>query len=92
MAHHNSLQNVKALRSRGKQFNSYSQGEMYPKGTRSPAGGSPGDAYTMYAGMEAVDVESINSLFDDAEVLFDFFLSFRKLYLIRNLSGLYDSH
>jgi hypothetical protein len=68
--HHEALQNVKSLRARGKQFNTFSQGKMYPKGTRAPSGGAPGDAYTMYAGMEALDLNSINALFNDAEVFF----------------------
>lgn len=48
---------------------------MYPKGTRAPSGGAPGDAYTMYVGIEALDVDSINALFNDAEV-FNFLVSF----------------
>ncbi|PPQ88524.1 hypothetical protein CVT26_009913, partial [Gymnopilus dilepis] len=69
--HHRRLQNVKAIK-RGKQFDSYSQGEMFAKGSRAPKGGLPGDSYAMYVGMEAIDEESINALFDDAEVWFFF--------------------
>ncbi|PPQ72972.1 hypothetical protein CVT26_014517 [Gymnopilus dilepis] len=66
ISHHQRLQTVKSLK-RGKQFNTYSQGQMFPKGSRAPAGGIPGDAYTMYKGLEAVDETSIEALFDDAE-------------------------
>jgi len=41
---------------------------MVPKGARVPQGGRPGDAYTFYEGMEAVTLEDINALFNDAEV------------------------
>lgn len=79
--HHEVLQNVKALKCRGKQFETYSQSEMYPKGARAAAGGAPGDAYTMYAGMEAVDAKSINALFNDAQVIL-LFLLYLYAYLI----------
>ncbi|KDR77442.1 hypothetical protein GALMADRAFT_65655, partial [Galerina marginata CBS 339.88] len=64
--HHSRLQEVKSL-DRGSQFNSYSQGKMFPKGARAPMGGAPGDTYTFYTGMEAVTLKGIESLFDDAE-------------------------
>ena len=41
---------------------------MFPKGARAPMGGAPGDTYTFYTGMEALEDEDIESLFDDAEV------------------------
>ena len=47
---------------------------MFPKGSRIPAGGLPGDSYTMYTGMDAIDEASINALFDDAEVNLSIFL------------------
>ena len=53
---------------RGAQFNSYSQGEMIPKGGRISQGGRPGDAYTFYEGMEAITLYDIDALFNDAEV------------------------
>ena len=65
--HHEALQTIKGV-DRGDQFESYSQGSMVPKGSRAPKGGAPGDSYTMYSGMDAVDEQSINALFDDAEV------------------------
>lgn len=67
--HHSRLQKikVKALK-RGSQFNSYSQGQMYPKGAQAPMGGAPGDAYTFYTGMNVIEQEDIAALFDDAEV------------------------
>ncbi|PPQ96188.1 hypothetical protein CVT26_004823 [Gymnopilus dilepis] len=64
--HHQALQTIKSI-DRGKQFDTYTQGHMVAKGSRAPKGGSPGDAYTMYSGMGAVDEKSINALFDDAE-------------------------
>ncbi|PPQ75845.1 hypothetical protein CVT26_001221 [Gymnopilus dilepis] len=64
--HHEALQTIKGV-DRGDQFESYSQGSMVPKGSRAPKGGAPGDSYTMYSGMDAVDEQSINALFDDAE-------------------------
>ncbi|PPR00166.1 hypothetical protein CVT26_008884 [Gymnopilus dilepis] len=66
ISHHQRLQTVKNVK-RGKQFKTYRQGHMFPKGSRIPAGGLPGDAYTMYTGMDAIDEASINALFDDAE-------------------------
>jgi len=53
---------------RGAQFQYYSEGSMIPKGGREAMGGAEGDTYTLYAGMEAVSMQDINSLFDDAEV------------------------
>ncbi len=53
---------------RGAQFKHYSEGSMVPKGGREAMGGAEGDTYTLYAGMEAVSMQDINSLFDDAEV------------------------
>jgi len=41
---------------------------MIPKGARAAAGGAPGDSYTFYSGMEAITVEGIKALFNDAEV------------------------
>jgi predicted transcriptional regulator YdeE len=41
---------------------------MIPKGGREAMGGAEGDTYTLYAGMEAVSMQDIDSLFDDAEV------------------------
>ena len=67
ISHHRQLGTVKSLK-RGRQFNSYSQGEMIPKGARIPQGGRPGDAYTFYEGMEAITHDEINALFNDAEV------------------------
>ncbi|KDR65712.1 hypothetical protein GALMADRAFT_148477 [Galerina marginata CBS 339.88] len=58
--------NLKSLK-RGSQFEFYSQGTMVPRGSRIPMGGLPGDAYVMYPGMEALDCEGINILFNDAE-------------------------
>ena len=69
ISHHQALQTIKSI-DRGNQFDTYPQGHMVAKGSRAPKGGSPGDSYTMYSGMEAVDEESINALFDDAEVRF----------------------
>lgn len=66
--HHQRLQNVKAVK-RGKQFQHFSLGEMYPVGTRSPMGGSPGSAYAMYAGMGANTPEGLEALYDHAEVV-----------------------
>lgn len=42
---------------------------MFPAGTRSPMGGSPGSAYALYAGMGANTVEGLETLFDHAEVI-----------------------
>jgi len=42
---------------------------MYARGARLPQGGRPGDAYGFYAGMEAITVDDINALFNDAEVV-----------------------
>jgi hypothetical protein len=53
---------------RGAQFKHFSEGSMIPKGSREAMGGAEGDTYTLYAGMEAVSLEDIDSLFDDAEV------------------------
>jgi len=53
---------------RGAQFKYYSEGSMIPKGGWEAMGGVEGDTYTLYAGMEAVSMQDINSLFDDAEV------------------------
>ncbi|KDR79087.1 hypothetical protein GALMADRAFT_63468, partial [Galerina marginata CBS 339.88] len=58
--------NLKSLK-RGSQFEFYSQGTMVPRGSRIPMGGLPGDAYVMYPGMDALDSEGINVLFNDAE-------------------------
>lgn len=41
---------------------------MIPKGGREAMGGAVGDTYTLYAGMEAVSLEDLDSLFNDAEV------------------------
>jgi hypothetical protein len=69
--HHEEIQqlNLKSVK-RGSQFQFYSEGEMFSRGARAPMGGLPGDAYTMYAGMDAIDCEGINILFNDAEVYF----------------------
>lgn len=42
---------------------------MYPVGTRSPMGGSPGSAYALYEGMGATTREGLETLFDHAEVI-----------------------
>ena len=52
----------------GAQFNSYSQGEMIPRGARITQGGQPGYAYTFYEGMEAITLDDIDALFNDDEV------------------------
>jgi hypothetical protein len=65
--HHSSLQKVKAVK-RGKQFDLFSQGSMIPKGSREAMGGAAGDTYALYAGMDAVSLEDLDSLFNDAEV------------------------
>ncbi|KAF8220893.1 hypothetical protein L208DRAFT_1331202, partial [Tricholoma matsutake] len=57
---------VKAVRC-GQGFDSYSAGNMFAHGTRTPMGRCPRDSYAMYQGMEADTVEGINSLFDHAE-------------------------
>lgn len=41
---------------------------MIPKGAREAMGGVEGDTYTLYAGMEAVTLQDLDSLFNDAEV------------------------
>lgn len=66
--HHHALQEVKAIK-RGKQFQSYVQGSMIPRGSRAPTGGIAGDSYTFYAGMNSSSPEGINVLFNDAEVI-----------------------
>lgn len=58
---------MKAVK-RGQQFESFSSGKMFPAGTRSPMGGSPGSAYTLYASMGANTREGLETLFDHAEV------------------------
>jgi hypothetical protein len=65
--HHSSLQKVKEVK-RGAQFKQFSEGSMIPKGGRAAMGGVEGDTYTLYAGMEAVSLQDLGSLFDDAEV------------------------
>ena len=45
---------------------------MFPKGARAPMGGAPGDTYTFYTGMEALEEDDIQSLFDNAEVCINF--------------------
>jgi hypothetical protein len=67
ISHHRQLGKVKSVK-RGAQFNSYSQGGMIPKGGRISQGGRPGDAYTFYEGMEAITLDDIDALFNDAEV------------------------
>ncbi|KAF8797427.1 hypothetical protein BYT27DRAFT_7228990 [Phlegmacium glaucopus] len=68
LSHYSQLQKIKVKAvKRGSQFNSYSQGQMFPKGACAPMGGAPGDAYTFYTGMEALEEEDIETLFDDAE-------------------------
>ncbi|KDR84702.1 hypothetical protein GALMADRAFT_53967, partial [Galerina marginata CBS 339.88] len=68
LKHHEGLRklNLKSLK-RGSQFEFYSQGTMVPRGSRIAMGGLPGDAYVMYPGMEALDLEGIEILFNDAE-------------------------
>lgn len=66
--HHQRLQSVKAV-TRGQQFHNFSEGAMYPVGTRSPMGGSAGSAYALYAGMGANTLEGLEALFDHAEVI-----------------------
>jgi hypothetical protein len=66
--HYQRLQNVKAV-TRGQQFRSFSEGKMYPVGTRLPMGGSAGSAYALYAGMGANTPEGLETLFDHAEVI-----------------------
>jgi hypothetical protein len=58
---------VKAIR-RGLRFDHYSAGQMKPHGFRSPSGGRPGDAYTMYNGMTAENAEGVEILFTHVEV------------------------
>lgn len=58
---------MKAVK-RGAQFDNFSEGSMIPKGGREAMGGAEGDTYTLYAGMEAVSLEDLDSLFNDAEV------------------------
>jgi hypothetical protein len=67
ISHHRQLGKVKSVK-RGAQFNSFSQGKMVPKGGRISQGGRPGDAYTFYEGMEAITLDDIDALFNDAEV------------------------
>ncbi|KDR65260.1 hypothetical protein GALMADRAFT_82066 [Galerina marginata CBS 339.88] len=68
LEHHEGLRelNLKSLK-RGSQFEFFSQGTMVPRGSRIAMGGLPGDAYVMYPGMEGLDSEGINVLFNDAE-------------------------
>lgn len=66
--HFQRLQSLKAVK-RGQQFENFSSGKMFPAGTRSPMGGSPGSAYALYAGMGANTVEGLETLFDHAEVI-----------------------
>lgn len=68
------LHSVQALK-RGKQFENFSNGEMYGVGFRMPMGGCPGSAYSVYEGMEATTLYGLEALFDHAEVLF------HKLYI-----------
>ncbi|KDR65316.1 hypothetical protein GALMADRAFT_148783 [Galerina marginata CBS 339.88] len=73
LKYHRGLQelNLKSLK-RGSQFEFFSQGTMVPRGSRIAMGGLPGDAYVMYPGMEGLDPEGINLLFNDAEVFLVF--------------------
>lgn len=65
--HHQELQNVKAI-NRGRQFDLYSEGQMFGRGARSAMGGMRGDAYVFYHGMDADQEQGIQALFNDAEV------------------------
>ncbi len=85
-SHHSELQEVKKV-TRGRQFHSYSQGSMIPKGARAPVGGAPGDSYTFYAGMEAITANGINALFNDAEVSPQMFI----IYFMRSILHFKDS-
>ncbi|KDR65700.1 hypothetical protein GALMADRAFT_81605, partial [Galerina marginata CBS 339.88] len=68
LSHHQGLQelNLKKIK-RGAQFQYFSQGSMVTRGFRAAMGGGLGDAYTMYSGMDALDCEGIEILFNDAE-------------------------
>ncbi|KAF6740844.1 hypothetical protein DFP72DRAFT_838419, partial [Ephemerocybe angulata] len=52
---------------RGSQFAHYSQGKMVPQGERTPSGGAPGDCHRFYSDMNATELDSLGSLFDQAE-------------------------
>lgn len=62
------LRTVQALK-RGKQFQNFSNGEMYAVGFRMPMGGCPGSAYSVYEGMGATTLQGLETLFDHAEVV-----------------------
>ena len=53
---------------RGSQFQTFTQGKMCPFGERTPSGGAPGDCHRHYDVMNATDVDSLQCLFDNAEV------------------------
>jgi hypothetical protein len=56
---------------RGQQFDTYSTGNMVPRGERAPKGGAPGDSFGFYADMTPASVDQVdlvNVLFDHAEV------------------------
>jgi len=72
LSHHSALQRVKEIK-RGQQFAHYSEGSMIPKGGREAMGGAKGDTYALYTGMDAVTMQDIDSLFDDAEVRVEIF-------------------
>lgn len=60
---------------RGKQFAAFVKGKMVPMGERTPSGGAPGDCHRFYDGMDASTVDSLECLFDHAEVSFTTSLS-----------------
>ena len=70
--HHQELQDIKSI-NRGRQFDLYSEGQMFGKGARSAMGGMPGDAYVFYHSMNADQQQGIHALFNDAEVHFFLF-------------------
>ena len=55
---------------------------MFARGARSPMGGMPRDSYVFYKGMDADQEESINALFNDAEVIVTLYILFSILIFI----------
>ncbi|KAF6741312.1 hypothetical protein DFP72DRAFT_834356, partial [Ephemerocybe angulata] len=67
LEHHANLpKGLKGL-TRGQQFLHYSQGKMVAQGERTPSGGAPGDVHRFPDNMNATDLDSLNSLYDQAE-------------------------
>lgn len=65
--HRNSVSHFNPLK-RGGSLEAWKYGEMRAFGSRIPQGGRRGDAYAMYAGINADSDEEIKSLFTHAQV------------------------